>query len=126
MDLRDIAVVVVAAIGAGFLVVSSVGILRLPDTLTRMHAAGKAATLGVGCLMLASGIAFGAPQLIRTVVLILLFFITAPVATSALSRASYRRAGTDGKFLLLFHDDIANDRMAATTEDGEPSTPEAG
>lgn len=121
MDLRDIAVVVVAAVGAGFLIVSSVGIFRLPDTLTRMHAAGKAATLGVGCLMLASGIAFGVSQLIRTVVLILLFFITAPVATSALSRASYKRAGTDGKFLLLFHDDIANHKMAAPNEDDTPA-----
>ena len=42
-------------IGSIFCLVASVGVVRLPDTLTRMHAATKAGTLGTGLLIIPAG-----------------------------------------------------------------------
>ena len=84
-------VLIVAAIGTIFMLISAIGILRLPDVFTRMHAAGKAATLGVSCLLLSTGIFFWAEdQFWRMVALIVLFFVTAPVATTSMARAAYQ------------------------------------
>jgi multicomponent Na+:H+ antiporter subunit G len=81
----------IAAIGTLFLFISALGIVRLPDVFTRMHAAGKAATLGVSCLLLSTGIFFWEDdQFWRMIALILIFFVTAPIATTSMARAAYR------------------------------------
>jgi len=93
-----------ATVGVVFMLISALGILRLPDVFTRMHAAGKAATLGVSCLLLAAGIFFGEKDNIsefwRMVALIALFFVTAPIATTTMARAAYRTA-KPGDFTLV-------------------------
>ena len=69
---KNLIVVLLAAIGTLFLLVSALGILRLPDVLTRMHAAGIAATLGISCLLLATGVHFLADgQMLRMIALII-------------------------------------------------------
>jgi len=91
--LTDYLILGLATVGVVFMLISALGILRLPDVFTRMHAAGKAATLGVSCLLLAAGIFFGdASQFWRMVALIALFFVTAPIATTTMARAAYRMA----------------------------------
>ena len=91
MTLQETAVVLLAAIGVGFMLVSGVGLLRLPDVLSRMHAAGKATTVGVACVLIAAGIHFwGQDLFLRMVLLITLLFATAPISTSAMARAAYR------------------------------------
>lgn len=93
-------ILLLASVGVLFMLISALGILRLPDVFTRMHAAGKAATLGVSCLLLAAGIFFGdASQFWRMVALIVLFFVTAPIATTTMARAAYRTA-KPGDFTL--------------------------
>ncbi len=88
--MTDAVVIVLSIVGTAFLVVSSIGVLRLPDVFTRMHAAGKAATIGVGCLLVASGVLFRTPSSwLHPLIALVLFFITAPIATTALSRAAY-------------------------------------
>ena len=44
--------------GCLFCLVAAVGLIRLPDTLTRMHAATKAGTLGAGMFMAAVAVFF--------------------------------------------------------------------
>ena len=39
--------------GGAFLLLASIGIIRMPDLYSRIQAATKAATLGVGCIILA-------------------------------------------------------------------------
>lgn len=105
-NLVNLIVVSLAAVGTFFLLVSAVGILRLPDVLTRMHAAGIAATLGITCLLLATGLHFLAEgQMLRMVALIILFFVTAPIATTTMARAAYRTSRSDQ--FVLSHDDLA-------------------
>ncbi len=103
---KNLLVVLLAAVGTFFLLVSALGILRLPDVLTRMHAAGIAATLGVTCLLIATGVHFVSEgQMLRMVALIILFFLTAPIANTTMARAAYRTSPS-GQFVLA-HDDLA-------------------
>ncbi len=104
--IANLIVVSLASVGTLFLLVSALGILRLPDVLTRMHAAGIAATLGITCLLLATGLHFYAEgQMLRMVALIILFFVTAPIATTTMARAAYRTGQADQ--FVLAHDDLA-------------------
>lgn len=109
MPLLDLSVLLLATVGVIFMFISSIGMMRLPDIYARMHAAGKSATLGVSCLLLAAGIFTGAELFWRMIGLIILFFITAPIATSAIARASYRYKSE--KSPALTHDDMANLRL---------------
>ena len=113
---KNLIVVLLAAVGTLFLFVSALGIVRLPDVLTRMHAAGIAATLGISCLLLATGIHFLADgQMFRMIALILLFFVTAPIATTTMARAAYRTSPSD--HFVLEYDDLAALSAAAGSND---------
>ena len=54
--LIELLVSVLVVIGAGFVLVGAVGLVRLPDYFTRLHAPTKAVTVGVAtALMRSSG-----------------------------------------------------------------------
>lgn len=73
-----------------FILVAAVGILRLPDLLTRMHASTKAGALGVALMMVAAMLHFNDLVLMAKAMAVILFiFITAPVAAHAIGRAGY-------------------------------------
>lgn len=122
---KNLIVVSLAAVGTLFLFVSALGMLWLPDVLTRMHSAGMAATLGISCLLLATGIHFIADgQMLRMVALIILFFVTAPIATTTMARAAYRTSTSDQ--FVLEHDDLAalSSAVQADEQDTLASTEE--
>ena len=76
--------------GACFSVLAAVGIVRLPDLFTRLHAATKAATLGVGCLMAAVAIHFGSLETTtRAIATTVFLLLTVPVGAHLLARAAY-------------------------------------
>jgi len=79
-------------LGTFLIVVTGLGLLRLPDTFCRMHAAGKAGTLGLVLIILATMIAFAGTEhdvTVRGLLAILFQFLTSPAATHLLARASY-------------------------------------
>lgn len=81
---------VLATLGAFLVLVAGLGIVRMPDLLTRMHASSKAATLGGAMILLAVGIWFGdAAILVRIALIIAFLFATAPVAAHMIGRAGY-------------------------------------
>lgn len=49
---RDILTIVAVSAGAFFFLAGTVGLLRFPDTLTRLHALTKADNLGLGLVVL--------------------------------------------------------------------------
>ena len=108
MTLAEFLILALATVGTLFMLISAIGILRLPDVYTRMHANGKAGTLGISCLLLAAGLFYGGTWLPRMIILIALFFITAPIATTAMARAAYRVSDFRERFDLRY-DDIARD-----------------
>jgi multicomponent Na+:H+ antiporter subunit G len=75
--------------GSLAVIAGGVGVLRLPDLYTRLHAAGVTDTLGA--LLILSGLAVHAGWSIVTVKLVLtllLLWATSPVASHALARAA--------------------------------------
>ncbi len=77
-------------IGALFSLLAAVGILRLPDLYTRMHAASKAGTMGSGLMLIAIAvIAFDGPVILRALVGVVFLLLTTPVSAHLLARAAY-------------------------------------
>ena len=76
--------------GLFFCVVGVVGVIRLPDSLARLHASGKAATLGLFGLLLGAALLMPSSSL-RLLALGLFVLLTSPVATHAIAASVYRR-----------------------------------
>jgi multicomponent Na+:H+ antiporter subunit G len=78
--------------GGFFCVVGGLGLVRMPDLYTRMHAASVTDTLGAGLvlagLLLQAGVTLVGAKL---VVIGLLIFFTSPAATHALAKAALAR-----------------------------------
>lgn len=77
-------------VGGLFSLVAALGILRLPDLYTRMHAASKAGTMGSGLMFVAIAVfAFDGPVILRALVGFVFLLLTAPVSAHLLARAAY-------------------------------------
>ena len=88
----SIAISALLLLGAGLFCLTAVGILRLPDALSRMHAASKGCSLGLCCILTACTLSFGSLVVaVKSVIVVLAVFITVPVATHLLARASMGR-----------------------------------
>ncbi|MEE4379355.1 MAG: monovalent cation/H(+) antiporter subunit G [Candidatus Competibacteraceae bacterium] len=75
--------------GAFFVIVGGIGVMRLPDFYTRLHAAGITDTLGAGLIILGLLFQAGLTQVSIKLLLILMFlWFTSPTATHALARAA--------------------------------------
>lgn len=78
-------------VGAGLTFVAALGLFRLPDLYTRMHAASKAGTAGSGLLLLAVALQSGeADTWVKCLAAIAFFFLTAPVSAHLLAKAAVR------------------------------------
>jgi multicomponent Na+:H+ antiporter subunit G len=86
--LQFIALIAVIA-GTFFSVVGVLGLIRLPDVYTRLHATGKVGVFGVVFLLVAAAIwtplGWG-----KAILMIVLLMISGPVAAHAISSAAYR------------------------------------
>ena len=79
-------------LGAALLAVAALGLLRLPDALSRQHAATKAATLALGLMLAGLGLLHASFEWwIRIGALVALLVLTLPVASHALARAAASR-----------------------------------
>jgi multicomponent Na+:H+ antiporter subunit G len=88
--MSEILSAVLLVIGGAFMLLAGVGVVRMPDLFMRMQAATKAATLGVGCMLLALAIHFGDLAITARAALVTAFvFLTAPVAAHVIARAAY-------------------------------------
>lgn len=114
MTIQDYAVIIVAAIGVIFMLISAIGLIRLPDVFSRMHSAGTATTVGISFVLVSAGIYFWDHYLmLRMLVLIALILATSPISTSAMARAAYRTGAA--RRLHLPHDDL-DDNLTAVQE----------
>ena len=91
MNLLGVALCVVGSI---LLLIAAWGVVRLPDALSRQHAATKAGTLALAVFILGAGFLMPEPAWIgRLILLMLLLLITLPLASHALARAAVREMG---------------------------------
>jgi len=78
-----------------FALTGSVGLLRMRDFYSRVHAPTLATTLGAVCTLVASGLVFSALTtrlVLHEVVIALLLLLTSPVTAMMLMRAARYRA----------------------------------
>jgi multicomponent Na+:H+ antiporter subunit G len=84
--------------------VAAVGLVRLPDVLSRMHAATKPATLGLLLITVGAALRMQDPGDAVKLLLVAAFqFLTAPVAAHIIGRAAYR-SGAGGLDELVVDD----------------------
>lgn len=78
--------------GAFFCLIGAVGLLRMPDFYTRMHAASVLETLGAGFILLGLLLQAGFTLVAAKLLMIgLLIFFASPTASHALARAALLR-----------------------------------
>lgn len=92
-DILDLITVTLLLLGSGFVLIGSIGLARLPDVFTRLHAPTKATTLGVGSILLGSIVYFSVRQglSLHEILVTLFLFLTAPVSAHLISRAALHR-----------------------------------
>lgn len=103
-----------------FGLVGSVGLVKLPDMMSRLHAPTKATTLGVGGVLLASilhSILIDGHLSLHELLITLFLFLTAPITAHFIAKAHIHRnlkpddlpnPGGDKNWAALA-DDIAQD-----------------
>jgi multicomponent Na+:H+ antiporter subunit G len=95
-------------LGAGFILIAAVGLLRMPDVLCRSHAVAKASTLGIFSMLLGLWLELGGAAVGLKIVLAILFQLaTIPVASHLVS-------------LLALQKNLPRWREAATPEAAGP------
>lgn len=88
-------------LGSGLALIGSAGLLRLGSFYDRMHAPTLAATLGIGCVLIASMLFFSIVQtrwVVHELLITVFVVLTTPVTFMLLARAALyrdRRAGSD-------------------------------
>jgi multicomponent Na+:H+ antiporter subunit G len=86
--MADILIGILLLAGATFVLIAAIGIVRLPDLLTRMHASTKAGTLGALLILAGLAIHQGTGDVISKVVAATLFLLlTAPISAHMIGRA---------------------------------------
>lgn len=89
-DLLNLFTAALVLIGATFSFLAAVGIVRLPDFYSRMHAASKAGTVGSGILLLAIGIhSLDGGTFSRALAGVIFLLLTAPISAHLLARSAY-------------------------------------
>ncbi len=79
-------------LGGLFCVIGAVGLIRMPDFYTRMHAASVIDTLGAGLILLGLLLQAGLTLVaVKLLMIALLIFFASPTATHALARAAMLR-----------------------------------
>ena len=88
--MSSIIIVILITLGTLFVLLSAIGLVRMPDTYMRISVNTKAATLGVGLILVGTAVFFNdLSTTSRSLVIILFVFLTAPVSAHLIGRASY-------------------------------------
>lgn len=86
---KMVVVTILLSLGSFFLITGALGIVRFPDTYSRMHAAGKCDTLGLSLMLIGFIIYQGADLIsVKLLMIVLFVFFTGPVAVNAIIRAA--------------------------------------
>ncbi|MFC4726753.1 Na+/H+ antiporter subunit G [Coralloluteibacterium thermophilus] len=78
-------------VGAGFMLVGSLGLAKLSEIYKRLHGPAKATTVGIGALLVASIVRhtlLGEGLHLRELLVTAFLFLTAPVSAHLMARAA--------------------------------------
>ena len=86
----EIVIAILMLIGSVFMLLASIGLIRMPDLYLRMSATTKAATLGAGLMLLGAALFFSDLGISsRAIATIIFLMITTPVSAHMLARAAF-------------------------------------
>ncbi len=87
----DILIGILSTIGASAILIASIGIVRMPDFYLRLSVTVKAATLGVGVLLICAAIEFPYTEVpVKAFAIIFFLLLTGPVAAHMIGRMAFR------------------------------------
>ncbi len=95
IDFLQSCAAVLLLVGAVFSLLGAIGVLRLPDLYTRLHAASKAGIVGAGLMLVAAGLASGdGAILLRALLGVVFMLLATPLSAHLLARAA-RKSGVE-------------------------------
>ena len=105
--------------GAVFCLSGAIGLLRFPDTLTRLQAAAKAQSIGLVMILLGATGTVSGPYIGLLLLIAAFQLVTAPVTGQILGRIAYRTDAVDRS--LLTTDELVDhmDRLRAAEANPE-------
>jgi multicomponent Na+:H+ antiporter subunit G len=114
MSVLDPLAAVLVLLGSALALTAAIGVLRFPDTLTRMHAATKPQVLGLLLVLGGATIRLSGNIDVGMLVLTAMFtLITAPVVAHRVGQLAYREQ--------QISDDLTVDEMRDDTERTKPN-----
>jgi len=93
VEIGTYATAIFLLIGAVFTLVGAIGLVKLPDAMTRLHAPTKVGTMGIGALLLASmtyAFVFAEGSFHELLIMGFLF-VTAPISANFMSKVNIHR-----------------------------------
>lgn len=105
-DVLDVLAAILVLCGSALALTAAVGVVRFPDTLSRMHAATKPQVLGLLLVLVGAAIRLrGHPDVGMLILAGMFTLITAPVVANRVGQLAYREQS--------FRDDLlTKDEMA--------------
>ena len=114
----DVAAAVMLLAGSLLSLAAGIGLLRFPDTLSRMHAATKPQIFGLLLILCAIALDQHTLGTIASLLVVLVFqMLTAPISAHMIGRAAYRNGDVDRDLLVADELDEAVERAGAELED---------
>ena len=95
----------IAAVGVATMAIAAIGLLRMPDFLTRMHASSKAGTLGALLVMIAVAVHFREPAIVVRALLVSGHEVVG--LTRSHDKAQWLLGDTDARFVVGDMRDVA-------------------
>lgn len=90
MPVTEVVAAGLMLVGAFFMLLSAVGVVRMPDLYMRLQVASKASSLGAGFMMAAVAVHFAELGIVVRAFLVVAFiFLTTPVSAHLIGRAAY-------------------------------------
>jgi multicomponent Na+:H+ antiporter subunit G len=79
---------VVIILSAVFTLLAAIGLVRMPDLYTKMHAVSKAGAFGGSMILLLAAVVFGLAYLPIIIINIIFFYFTVPVAAQMIAKSA--------------------------------------
>jgi multicomponent Na+:H+ antiporter subunit G len=116
-DILDITSLALLVLAGALALVAGIGLLRLPDTLSRLHAATKPQVLGLVFVVIALALQSRSWGALLVLAPILVFqMLTAPIAAHMVGRAAYRNGSIEPRVTPI--DELAPAVAEASKEHG--------
>lgn len=119
--MTDIPIMIIVTLGALFVLLAALGIVRMPDLYLRISVTTKAATLGVGLILIGAAIYFNEASITtRALAIVFFLLLTAPVGAHLIGKASYYVG------IPLWNRSVIDDLKDSAKEEAEPGPGEKG